>query len=57
MHKIGNLIGVIGMAVCLVGVAGRFWNQPTIFGFQAINIFIVGVGLVATGCFAKLSGR
>ena len=57
MNKIGNLIGVAGIAVCIFGVAGRFINYSTIFGFQAINIFIVGVGLLVVGCFAKLSGR
>ena len=57
MHKIGNLLGVLGIAVCVLAAAGRFVNEPYIFNFQAINIYIVGIGLVVIGCFAKLSGR
>ena len=44
MHKIGNLLGVLGIAVCVLAAAGRFVNEPYIYNFQAINIYIVGLG-------------
>lgn len=57
MVKVGNVIGVLGLVVCLLAVVGRFVNEPSLFSFQAINVYMIGVGLVAAGCFAKLSGR
>jgi hypothetical protein len=45
------------MVICLVAVAGRFFGDPLVRGFEAIDIFIVGVGLIATACFAKLEAR
>ncbi|HTL47526.1 MAG TPA: hypothetical protein VL688_05630 [Verrucomicrobiae bacterium] len=57
MKHIGNFIGVLGIVVCIASVIGRFLHQAAVFEFQAINIYIVGTGLIACGCFAKLSGR
>ena len=57
MKHLGNFIGVLGIIVCIASILGRFLNQPGVFQFQAINVYIVGTGLIACGCFAKLSGR
>jgi len=57
MMQFGNIIGVLGIVVCLLGIVGRFYGESTFLGFQAINIFILGIGLMVLGCFAKLSGR
>ena len=57
LNKIGTVIGVLGMLVCLASVLGRFIGDAILVEFQAINVFIIGVGLLVLGCFAKLSGR
>lgn len=57
----GKMMGVCGTAACFLGglvcilaVAGRFIGTPSVLGFQAINVFIVGVGLMVLGCLKKL---
>jgi len=57
MVTFGNLVGVIGIVICLMSAVGRFYGDNSVLGFQAINMFIVGVGLMVFGCFAKISGR
>ncbi|MHC4910836.1 MAG: hypothetical protein ACYTF9_14095 [Planctomycetota bacterium] len=57
LDPIGSALGILGMVICLVAVAGRFFGDPLVRGFEAIDIFIVGVGLIATACFAKLEAR
>jgi len=57
LSKIGTVMGVLGILVCLASVLGRFIGDAIFMDFQAINVFIVGVGLLVMGCFAKLSGR
>jgi len=57
LNKIGTVIGVLGILVCLASVLGRFVGDAVFIDFQAINVFIIGVGLLVLGCFAKLSGR
>ena len=57
LSKIGTVIGVLGILVCIASVLGRFIGDAIVVEFQAINVFIVGVGLIVMGCFAKLSGR
>jgi hypothetical protein len=54
---IGNLAGVVGVTICLVSIFSRFIGEMVLVQFQAINVFIVGVGFMVFGCFCKLSGR
>jgi len=57
MNKVGTVIGVFGIAVCVGSVIGRFIGEAAFLNFQAINMYNVGVGLIVLGCFAKLCGR
>jgi hypothetical protein len=49
-----SYIGILGILICLAASAGRFYGAKQFLGFQAINIFIVGVGLLVTACWARL---
>ncbi len=55
--RIGRYAGYLGVVICLAAVAGRFYGSKEFLGFQAINVFIVGVGLLAFGAWAKLEGH
>ena len=57
LFRLGNFIGVVGVVICIISVFDRFIAENLFVQFKAINIFIVGSGLMVFGCFAKLSGR
>jgi len=52
--QIGKYAGYLGVVVCVAAVAGRFYGSKEFLGFQAINVFIVGVAFLAFGTWAKL---
>jgi len=51
------MLAALGLLVYILAMAGRFYGEPTILGFQAINIFNVGTGFLVLGCFVKLSKK
>ena len=53
----GSLAGFVGLLICLWAGAGRFIEDVTVQGFQAINVFMVGVGFMVTACWLKLEAR
>jgi hypothetical protein len=57
LERLGTAAGWLGLAVCALAVAGRFYGERELFGFQAINFFILGVGALTAGCWAKLEAR
>ena len=57
LSKLASASGVLGVVVCLVSSAGRFVGEKEFAGFQAINIFIVGVGLMVMACWLKLEAK
>ena len=57
MNRLGNFAGVLGIAICVLSVFSRLINRTLFIEVSAINLFIVGVGFMVFGCFAKLSGR
>lgn len=54
MGKSGIVAGVLGILVCILSVAGRFYGEPTIFGFSATSMLLVGTSLLTLGCFLRL---
>jgi hypothetical protein len=57
LERLGTALGVLGLLVCAMAVAGRFYGERELFGFQAINFFILGIGAITTACWAKLEAR
>ncbi|MEM7247903.1 MAG: hypothetical protein AAF533_21380 [Acidobacteriota bacterium] len=57
MDKLGPLskvAGIVGIVFCIIAVAGRFYGEAEIFGFQAVNLFLSGVGGMAFGNWLRL---
>lgn len=57
LAKSSPVLGYAGILVCLLAVFGRFYGEPRLMGYQAIDIFVVGVGLVVIACFTHLESR
>ena len=57
LGKISSLSGVLGLLVCLMAAFGRFYGERWFFGFQAINVFIIGIALMALASWLKLEAQ
>jgi hypothetical protein len=54
---LGSVVGVIGLAVCLVAGLARLTGHFTLGGFEAMTLFNAGVGLMVAGCLGRLHAR
>jgi len=50
----GNIVGVIGLLVCLVSGGTRVMGQFYLLGYEAMTLFVGGIGLMVAACLAKL---
>ena len=57
LSKLGTISGVVGILICLAAVAGRFYGEKMFLGFQAINVFIVGIAFLVIACWLKLEAK
>ncbi|HKI84424.1 MAG TPA: hypothetical protein VKA63_08810 [Candidatus Krumholzibacteria bacterium] len=57
LASLGTVVAYVGMIVCLAAVAGRFYGAKTVLGYQAVNFFMLGIGLMVWSCWAKLESR
>jgi hypothetical protein len=51
---VGNVAGLVGIAVCLVSGVVRLSGTYFFAGVQLMPLFTMGIGLMVMGCFAKL---
>lgn len=54
LNCIGTIAGYAGIITCAAGVFGRFHGDFHFIGYQAADVFLVGVALMVLGCWAKL---
>jgi hypothetical protein len=54
IELVGNLVGVVGLVVCLFAGLTRLTGSFHAGGFETMVLFNVGVGLMVAGCLAKL---
>ena len=54
MKLAGTVGGYLGSLVCLLTIAGRFFGKPTVFGWEASNLILLGIAILAMACWAKL---
>ena len=54
IQVIGNIAGILGIAVCLVTGIMRLSGHAVVFGFEAITLFIGGIALMVMACLVKL---
>ena len=50
----GTVGGYLGVVVCALGIVGRFYGEPLVFGFAASNMLLLGAALLAFACWCKL---
>ena len=51
---VGSIGGLCGTAICAVAVAGRFYGNPHVLGWDASNLLLLGVAALAFACWSKL---
>lgn len=54
VEVVGNVVGVVGILVCLTAGLARLAGSWYVAGFQTMVLFQVGIGLMVTACLAKL---
>lgn len=50
----GSLMGVIGVLLCAIAGGARVAGSFYVLGFEAMTLFIGGLGLMLAACLAKL---
>ena len=54
IQAVGNIAAILGIAICFITGVMRLSGQLTVFGFEAITLFIGGIALMVMACLAKL---
>lgn len=60
LDLLGSIAGVLGVALCLLGVIVRFTlgpGNPAGVIIAPRNIFLCGIALMVFGCWLKLTAR
>jgi len=53
MNFVINIISLTGIILCVISAVAGLVMESLIFGFKAVSLFIIGVGLMVLGCLAK----
>ena len=53
--KLGRLAGVVGVALCIAGIAVRLSGAYWIAGFQVGTLLQGGIAAMVFGCFCLLA--
>ncbi len=51
---VANIAGLAGILLCLVSGVARITGQYHVAGFEAMTLFVSGVGLMVFACLLKL---
>ena len=51
---LGNVIGGIGILICLAAGLTRVLGSHWIYGYETVTLFICGIALMLMACLAKL---
>ena len=54
INRAADVIGILGVLVCVVAGSGRILGRYTFGAFEALTLFEIGIGIIVTACFAKL---
>lgn len=57
LAKAATLAGYVGLLVLIAGVAGRFYGEKPFLGIKAMNVYLVGVGVIVWAIWARLESR
>lgn len=50
----GNVAAVLGILICLVAAIARMSGYHFFLGYEAMSLFIAGIGLMVMGCLGRL---
>ena len=53
----GSVVGWLGVFVCAVAGTAKLLGAYYFLGFEALSVFVGGVGLMSAGILAKLEAR
>jgi hypothetical protein len=54
IDTIGNVLGIIGILVCLTAGVVRIAGSYYLLGFEMVTLFIGGTSIMVAACLAKL---
>lgn len=57
VRRAGDLLGVLGIVVCLAAGVGRLSGFFHLFGAEVVSVFQGGIGLMVAACLLKLWAR
>jgi len=57
MKMLANVLVVIGVISLAVAVFGRFYGEPTIQGYQAVNVMIAANSVLLLAVICKLTAK
>lgn len=52
--KLGRIAGVVGVLLCILGVAARLGGAYWLGGFQVGTLLLAGIAAMVMGCFSLL---
>ena len=50
----GSIVGAVGVVVCVLAGMARMLGMLTLAGSEMGTWFVVGIAIIAVGCFIKL---
>jgi len=50
----GTVGGYLGTLVCAVAIAGRFYGEPSVLGWTASNVLLLGATILVFACWSKM---
>ena len=56
LSVVGTLLGIVGLAMCVVTGSIRLTGAYYLGGFELITLFQAGIAMVIVACFLKLEG-
>ena len=54
LDMVSTVAGVIGLLVCLISGLLRLSGMWSVYNFDVMTLFTVGIGLIVAACFLKL---
>jgi hypothetical protein len=54
LHRVGQLMGLLGILLMAVSVVARLAGQFWLGGFATGTLMVAGIGAVSVGCFLLL---
>jgi hypothetical protein len=54
INRVGLVVGMIGLLLCVVAGIGRVGGNFYLFGYQSVTLLFAGIGMMVAACMFKL---